>query len=170
MKTAVFSLIAVILSFNVFAMEIKSSVFDSSGYIPDRYTCDVQNISPAITWSGVPDQAKSLVFICDDLDASFKVWVHWLVYNIPVSLQGFKEGATVAELAKQGVMAGRNDFGNLGYGGPCPPPGKPHRYNFKLYALDVVLKLEEGATKKELVIAMQGHIIAEARLIGLYQR
>ena len=170
MKKAVFLLIAAALSFNAFAMEIESSVLSHGGYIPDRYTCDAQDVSPAITWSGVPANCKSLVLICDDSDASFKIWVHWLIYNIPVSLTGFKEGVTIAELKEQGAIAGRNDFGKLGYGGPCPPQGKPHRYNFKLYALDTTLSFEQEVTKKELVIAMQGHIIAEARLLGMYQR
>jgi len=170
MKKLVFFLIAALVSVNVFALEIKSDVFEKKGYIPVRYTCDAQNFSPPLSWADAPSSAKSFVLICDDPDAPFQTWVHWVVFNIPADVTGFKENITVEELISAGIIQGVNDFGKIGYGGPCPPQGKPHRYFFKLYALDVNLPLEEGATKKEVIAAMQGHIAAEAKIVGLYQR
>lgn len=157
-------------SVQAFGLDIESSVFESGGYIPDRYTCDAQDFSPAIAWSDVPDDTKSFVLICDDPDAPFKVWVHWALFNIPVKIRELKENISDSELSSLGIVKGINDFGTLGYRGPCPPQGKPHRYFFKLYALDVNLSLEEGATKSELIAAMQGHIIAEAKIVASYQR
>lgn len=162
--------IAAIAAGSALAMDIESDVFENKGFIPDRYTCDAQNYSPSLFWKNVPAKTESFVLICDDPDAPFKTWVHWLLFNIPGSFREIRENISAKELAEEGVSAGINDFGKLGYGGPCPPAGKYHRYFFKLYALDTALSLEEGATKKEIIRAMQSHILAESRLIGLYQR
>jgi hypothetical protein len=153
-----------------FALDITSEVFGLNDYIPDRYTCDAQNFSPPLSWSGVPENAKSLVLICDDPDAPFKTWVHWVLINIDPEVRGLSENISPEELKNLGIIQGKNDFGSLGYGGPCPPPGGAHRYFFKLYALDTTLSLQEGVGKKEVIDAMQGHVIAETKIVGLYQR
>jgi len=168
-KVIPFLLIA-FMAHTAFAFELQSEVFENKGYIPDRYTCDAQDFSPPLSWSDIPENTKSLVLICDDLDASFKIWVHWVAFNIPPEVEGVKEGISKEELTELSIVEGINDFGKVGYQGPCPPSGKAHRYSFRLYALDTTLALEEGASKKDLIEAMQGHIIAEAKLIGLYQR
>lgn len=155
----------------VYAMEIKSDVFKDGGYIPRDYTCQGKNISPALSWKDVPAGTKSFVLICDDPDAPMGDWVHWVIFNIPAGLTGFADNVSQsADLAKD-TIEGKNDFGNNSYGGPCPPPGKPHRYFFKLYALDTEkLTLGANATKKDLLEAMEGHIIAQAKVIGMYKR
>jgi hypothetical protein len=153
-----------------FCLEIKSSAFENGGYIPEKYTCDSVDISPPLSWSDVPPNTKSFVLICDDPDAPYGVWVHWVIFNIPADQSELKEGISKKGVLEKGIIQGINDFGNIGYGGPCPPPGKSHRYFFKLYALDTTLDLEEGATKKSVVEQMKGHIIAETKIVGLYQR
>ncbi len=170
MKILLTFLAIIFVSLNAFALEIVSDVFESNGYIPDRYACDAQDFSPFLSFRDVPEGTKSLVLICDDPDAPFKVWVHWVLFNIPKEVTELKENITAEEMKSLGIIAGVNDFGKLEYKGPCPPAGKPHRYFFKLYALDTQLPLEAGAAKKEIVKAMEGHIIAEAKVVGLYQR
>jgi len=170
MKKIIFFIIASIISVNAFALDIKSGAFENKGYIPDRYTCDAQNFSPYVYWKDIPSKAKSLVLICDDPDAPFKIWVHWVVFNIPVKVKEFKENIGREGIKALEAVEGLNDSGILGYKGPCPPAGKAHRYIFSLYALDITLNLKEGATKNEVVEAMKGHIIAEAKTTGLYQR
>jgi len=158
------------VSFNVFALDIKSSVFENKGYIPERYTCSAQNISPSLSWEAAPSNTKSFVLICDDPDAPYKTWVHWVVFNIPGDMNTVNEGITREQMGSLGIVQGANDFGQAKYGGPCPPQGKPHRYFFRLYALDKVLSLKEGAAMKDIIKAMQGHIIAETKMFGFYQR
>ena len=170
MKKVISFLLIAFMAHTAFAFELGSEVFENKGYIPDRYTCDAQDFSPPLSWSGVPENAKSLALICDDPNASFKIWVHWVAFNILPEAGGLKEGISKEELTELSIVEGINDFGKVGYQGPCPPSGKAHRYSFRLYALDTTLALEEGASKKDLIEAMQGHIIAEAKLIGLYQR
>lgn len=167
---AVFFIIAAFISVNAFALEIKSSVFENKGYIPERYTCTTQNISPSLLWEGAPSNTKSFVLICDDPDAPYKTWVHWVVFNIPGDMSSIKEDIAKEQMGSLGILQGANDFGEAKYGGPCPPQGKPHRYFFRLYALDKLLSLKEGAAKKDVVEAMQGHIIAETKMFGFYQR
>ena len=150
-----------------YALDIESNAFKNGKYIPTKYTCQGQDLSPFLQWSDIPSQTKSFALICDDPDASFGTWVHWVVYNIPLDVVFFNENASSLN---DTIIQGINDFKRVGYAGPCPPKGKPHRYFFKLYALDAVLELEQGATKKELIEAMSGHIIAQAKLIGLYKR
>jgi len=150
-------------------MIIMSSAFQEGGMIPARYTCDGQDVSPPLSWNGLPDNAKSLVLISDDPDAPMGTWVHWVVYNIPPDMTGFEEGISKDTLAHKGAVHGMTDFRRQEYGGPCPPSGT-HRYYFKLYALDTPLELGPGATKKQVEAAMQGHVLVQAQLMGRYAR
>jgi Raf kinase inhibitor-like YbhB/YbcL family protein len=159
------------IQFKGAAMQIISSAFNPNGSIPRQYTCEGANISPPLAWSGVPSKAKSLVLIVDDPDAPdpaapLRIWVHWVLYNLPVSGLGLDEA--VQELPA-GTLEGTNDWEVTGYGGPCPPIGR-HRYFHKLYALDVALPNLYEPDKKTLEQAMQGHIVAEAQVIGTYHK
>lgn len=154
-------------------LSLTSSAFDNGEEIPSKYTCEGENISPPLAWAGVPEQAQSLVLIVDDPDApdprSPKItWVHWVVYNIPVDTTGFSQSASLRSLPS-GSEEGINDWKNQGYGGPCPPIGR-HRYYHKLYALDTPLKKLTNPTKANVLAAMDGHLIAEALLIGTYKK
>jgi len=151
------------------AIKVVSSAFQEGGMIPADYTCDGKDISPPLSWSGVPEQAVTLALICDDPDAPLGTWVHWVLYNLPASVRELPAGVPPDERLANGALQGRNDFRRLGYGGPCPPGGT-HRYYFKLYALDKALDLKPGATKKELLKAMEGHVLAEGQLMGRYKR
>lgn len=151
------------------ALEITSNSFPKEGYIPAKYTCDSLNISPSFYWEGAPHNTKSFVLIGDDPDAPFKTWVHWIVFNIPLEITSLEENFSQAESLPAGIIQGMNDFGKNGYGGPCPPAGKAHRYFFKLYALDTELSLNEEANKKDVLREMQGHILAETKIVGLYE-
>ncbi|MBI2653981.1 YbhB/YbcL family Raf kinase inhibitor-like protein [Candidatus Woesearchaeota archaeon] len=144
-------------------MKITSSAFVNNGVMPSEFTCDGEDLSPLLSISDVPSNAKSLVLIMDDPDAPVGTWDHWIVFNMPASTKEIPKGT------EPDGIAGRNSWGRTGYGGPCPPSGT-HRYFFKLYALDTELNLPEGTTKKEIERAMQGYIIAQAQLIGLYKR
>ena len=153
------------------AMKLTSPVFADSQPIEPKFTCDGEDVSPALAWSNAPAGIRSFALICDDPDAPAGDWVHWVIYGIPATAAGLPEQVATVERLPNGAQQGMNDFGQLGYGGPCPPPGKPHRYFFKLYALDVAtLPLRPHPRKGDLLQAMQGHILAEARLIGTYQR
>ena len=151
------------------ALEISSSAFSEGEMIPTRYTCDGPDISPELSWKGVPEAARSLALICDDPDAPMGTWIHWVLFNIPASANGLTAEIPSDATLGNGARHGTNDFRRLGYGGPCPPGGT-HRYFFKLYALDAELNLESGVTNAELLDTMQGHILAEARLMGTYKR
>lgn len=144
-------------------MEIISSVFKNGEAIPKKYTCDGMDLSPPLKFKNVSEDTKSLALIVDDPDAPMGTWVHWVVWNMEASINGISEGEQIK------AEKGKNDFGKLNYGGPCPPRGT-HRYYFKLYALDKLLNLREGSSKKQLEKAMEGHIIEEAQLVGLYSR
>ncbi len=150
-------------------LQITSTAFSEGGMIPKRYTCDETDVSPDLSWSGVPEETKSLALICDDPDAPVGTWVHWVLFNIPAGENGIQPEVAPEATLPNGAKHGTNDFRRLGYGGPCPPGGT-HRYFFKLYALDTVLSLESGATKAQLEDAMRGHILAEAQLMGKYKR
>lgn len=145
-------------------IQMTSNAFNSGGTIPKRYTCDADNVSPPISWTSLPQGIKSLALIVDDPDAPGGIWVHWVLYNLPGELSGINEGV------KNLGMDGYNDFNKLGYGGPCPPKGSTHRYYFKLFALDTLLDLKPGASKRVLERAMQGHILAQGQLVGKYAR
>ena len=150
-------------------MKIQSPAFTAAQPIPQKFTCDGADQSPALTWSEAPQGTKSFALIADDPDAPAGTWVHWVIFNLPASTHGLPESVPKSDSAAGGVQ-GRNDFGNIGYGGPCPPPGKPHRYFFKLYALDGNLDLKSGAKKRDVERAMQGHVLANAELVGTYAR
>jgi len=154
-------------------MKLTSTVFADHQSIPKVYTCEGKDVSPPLAWSGVPAQAKSLALIVDDPDAPDPAaprmtWVHWVLYDIPVAASGLPQGVTSNALPK-GTLEGRNDWDRTGYGGPCPPVGR-HRYFHKLYALDTVLPDLQDPDKAALEQAMKGHIIAEAQLVGTYQK
>jgi Raf kinase inhibitor-like YbhB/YbcL family protein len=153
------------------SMNITSSAFAQNGSIPKQYTCEGKDISPPLTWSGAPANAKSLVLIVDDPDAPDPAaprmtWVHWVVYNLPPSSTGLPEAVKTLPAS---ALDGLNDWERTGYGGPCPPIGR-HRYFHKLYALDRLLPDLGRPTKQKLEQAMKGHIVAQAQLIGTYQK
>ncbi|MDX1707615.1 MAG: YbhB/YbcL family Raf kinase inhibitor-like protein [Desulfobacterales bacterium] len=151
------------------ALVITSSAFAEGQAIPSRYTCDGTDVSPDLTWSGVPETVASLALICDDPDAPMETWVHGVLFNIPGNAAGLPAEIPPDATLENGARHGKNDFGKLGYGGPCPPGGT-HRYFFKLYALDTGLELHSGITKAQLLSAMEGHILAEGQLMGTYSR
>jgi Raf kinase inhibitor-like YbhB/YbcL family protein len=151
-------------------MQLTSPAFSEGGSIPAPHTCDGDNLSPALKWTGVPSGAKSLALIADDPDAPPGTWVHWVLYDLTSATTELPEAMPRSQYLPGGAKQRLNDFKHLGYGGPCPPPGKAHRYFFKLYALDRVIDLKPGATKKELEAAMEKHILAEGQLIGIYKR
>lgn len=145
-------------------MQLTSSAFSEGSAIPVQYTGDGKDDSPPLKWTGAPSDTKSFALICDDPDAPRGTWVHWVLFDLP---------GTTSELPAGGShlgVRGKNDFRRLGYGGPAPPPGKPHRYFFKLYALNAELILPEGATRAQAESAMKGHVLAEAQLMGKYGR
>ena len=151
------------------SISIVSTAFRHDGEIPPKYTCDGDNVSPPLSWGEVPGNTKSLALVCDDPDAPHQ-FAHWLVYNIPPDVTVLQEGIPMGELIEDRAMQGKNDFGDVGYGGPCPPSGSAHHYHFTLYALDTVLDLEAGAEKQELENAMGGHVLGQGKLVGIYQR
>jgi Raf kinase inhibitor-like YbhB/YbcL family protein len=146
-------------------IELTSTAFSEGATLPTPHTGDGADTSPPLAWSDPPANTTSFALICDDPDAPRGTWVHWVLFNLSADTRVLKEAAEPA-----GATQGTNDFGNLGYGGPAPPKGKPHRYFFKLYALDTTLELPAGATKAQVVDAMKGHILAEGQLMGKYQR
>ncbi|WKZ18398.1 MAG: YbhB/YbcL family Raf kinase inhibitor-like protein [Candidatus Jettenia sp. CY-1] len=150
-------------------IEIKSPAFEEGGMIPQKYTCDGEDISPPLSWNSVPNGTKSLALICDDPDAPMGTWVHWVLFNLPANIQGLLENRPHQKTLENGAKQGITDFKKIGYGGPCPPSGT-HRYYFKLYALDTEINLDAGITKQQLLKAMEGHIIAEGQLMGKYKR
>ncbi|MBI4846840.1 MAG: YbhB/YbcL family Raf kinase inhibitor-like protein [Candidatus Omnitrophica bacterium] len=152
------------------ALEIKSSAFKNNETIPKEYTSQGPDISPPLSWTGAPKEAKAFALICDDPDAPGGNWVHWVIYNIPGNTASLDKAVPPSGVLANGVKQGKNDFGRIGYGGPMPPPGKPHRYFFKLYALDAKLELEPGLIKEELLKRMKAHILKEAQLIGVFKR
>ncbi|HVW02969.1 MAG TPA: YbhB/YbcL family Raf kinase inhibitor-like protein [Planctomycetaceae bacterium] len=151
-------------------MQLESSAFSASERIPEEYTGDGSNMSPPLSWSHPPYGTQSLALICEDPDAPRGIWSHWVLYNLPAETQEIP-----AELAQKGDLddgarQGKNDFGKLGYGGPAPPPGKPHRYFFKLYAIDTILNLAAGATRAQVLRAIEGHVLDSGELMGSYGR
>jgi Raf kinase inhibitor-like YbhB/YbcL family protein len=151
-------------------LQLTSIAFENGQPIPKRHTGDGEDISPSLAWSDPPKETKTFALICDDPDAPGGTRVHWVVFNLPADARELAEGVPTSATLTNGAKQGTNDFGNHGYGGPAPPRGKPHRYFFKLYALDRTLDLAAGATKDRLLAACQGHILAEAPLMGKYQR
>ncbi|HOK08321.1 MAG TPA: YbhB/YbcL family Raf kinase inhibitor-like protein [Candidatus Hydrogenedens sp.] len=151
-------------------LTITSSAFKMGSPIPKKYTGDGPDLSPPLNWEGVPEGTKSLALISDDPDAPVGTWVHWVIFNIPPTEKGLPEGVPKQNTLSNGAKQGTNDFRKIGYNGPAPPPGKPHRYYFKLYALNVVLDLPAGSKKADLLKAMEGHILASSEYMGTYQR
>ncbi len=149
-------------------MQLASQAFADGHDIPREFTCDGIDVSPPLGWSGAPPGTAAFALIADDPDAGS--FVHWLVYDIPPGATGLDRAVSPGGQLPGAAKEGRNGFGRTGYGGPCPPKGKPHHYSFRIYALDTPLNLETGATKKSIERAMEGHILAEGRLAGTYER
>lgn len=151
-------------------LSISSPAFQDGERIPAKYTCQGQDISPPLKWSQVPNETQSLALILDDPDAPSGVFTHWVIFNLPPDSRELPEAVPAASQLPSGALQGKNDFGKIGYGGPCPPPGYPHRYRFTLYALNRQLDLKAGSSKKQALNAMEGHILAQGQLTGTYQR
>jgi Raf kinase inhibitor-like YbhB/YbcL family protein len=151
------------------AFSVKTTAFSEGGLIPKKYTCDGADISPALMWSGVPAGTQSLALIADDPDAPVGTWTHWIIWNIPRG-DALPEDVAKTQGLKNQAQQGTNDFKRIGYGGPCPPPGKAHRYFFKLFALDTQLALKAGASRSELEKAMKAHVLSQAEVMGRYGR
>jgi Raf kinase inhibitor-like YbhB/YbcL family protein len=152
------------------SFQITSTAFSSGASIAKNCTCDGPDVSPSLNWTGAPAGTQSFALIADDPDAPAGTWVHWVLYNLPANATELPEGVKKQEQLPDGTLQGRNDFRKVGYNGPCPPPGKPHRYFFKLYALNAKLTLKAGATKNDVESAMKGHILAQTELMGKYGR
>jgi Raf kinase inhibitor-like YbhB/YbcL family protein len=148
---------------------LETRAFPKGGEIPSKYTCSGDDVSPALTWSGAPKGTKSFALIVDDPDAPSGTFTHWIVYDLPAGAQQLPENVSKTD-DLSGGRQGRNDFRRVGYGGPCPPPGKAHRYFFRLFALNTALNLPAGAAKGDVEGAMRGHVIAQAELMGKFAR
>jgi Raf kinase inhibitor-like YbhB/YbcL family protein len=151
------------------AFQITTSAFRDGGSIPQKFTCDGTDVSPALTWSDPPPGTRSLAIIADDPDAPGGTWVHWVIYDLPPDTRKLPEAVARDSQLSNGALQGRNDFGKIGYNGPCPPRGSAHRYVFKLYALNSRTGLRGGATKAELERVIKGHILVQAQLVGKFQ-
>jgi Raf kinase inhibitor-like YbhB/YbcL family protein len=148
------------------SISVSSQAFSSGGAIPGRFTCSGADVSPPLSWAAVPDGAKSLALTVIDPDAPGRAFVHWVIFNLPPATSDLSEGAT----PPGGGVQGRNDFGTYGYRGPCPPPGQTHHYQFKVYALDSVTSLPEGASNSALQNVIKGHILAAGEIVGTFKR
>jgi Raf kinase inhibitor-like YbhB/YbcL family protein len=151
-------------------MTLASRAFKEGAMIPKQHTGEGADVSPALSWSNAPAGTAAFVLVCDDPDAPVGNWVHWVLYDIPADLAALDEGVPRKDTVLGSAKQGRTDFRNNYYQGPMPPPGKPHRYVFKLYAIDRATGLPPGATKEKVLKAIEGHVLAEAQLMGLYQR
>ena len=151
------------------SIKVKSTAFKDGELIPSKYTCDGVNVSPPLSWSSLPANAKTVAMIVDDPDAPGKTWVHWVIYDLPTSMNSLAENVPKEEKLVAGGKQGTNDFRKIGYGGPCPPSGT-HRYYFKIYALDAATSLAPAATSDQLSKAMEGHVVAQGQLMGRYKR
>ena len=149
------------------AVEVTSHAFEDSAEIPARYTCDGLDVSPPLSWDSVPDSTQSLALIADDPDAPGGTFVHWVIYELPPDTRRLPEDVPNRQTLPSGAAQGVNGAGSIGYMGPCPPSGS-HRYFFKVYALDTELGLGGGATKEDVLSAMEGHVLGEGRLMGTY--
>ena len=151
-------------------LELQSRDIAEGEPIAAVFTCSGRNISPQLEWEDVPPDTQSFVLICDDPDAPTGTWVHWVLYNIPAQVRELDQGVSTAEVLDDDGRQGLNDFQQFGYGGPCPPPGRPHRYVFTLYALDASLPLAGPVRKEQVVAAMQTHVLGKASLTGTFKR
>jgi len=152
------------------SLTISSPSFTNRGAIPKKFTCDGGDLSPQLSWTDSPDGTKSFALLVDDPDAPVGNWNHWAMWNSPAKLRSLPEGLSKNAHLPDGSEQGMNDFHKPGYNGPCPPAGKPHRYFFKLFALDTKLALKGEAGKPELEAAMKGHTLAQAEWMGTYKR
>jgi len=152
------------------SLRLASEAFGEGTPIPARHTADDRDASPPLSWTDAPEGTKSFALVCDDPDAPAGTWVHWVLYNVPGSRRKLEEGVPALADLPDGSRQGVNDFRRVGYGGPSPPPGKAHRYYFRLYALDGSLEVTAQPRKGEVISAMKGHVLAEAQLMGTYQR
>ena len=151
-------------------LSVSSAAFQEGERIPSKYTCQGQDVSPPLAWSESPVGTQSFALIMDDPDAPGSVFTHWVLFNIPSDSHELPEAVPTQDQLPSGALQGKNDFGRIGYGGPCPPPGRPHRYQFTIYALDQPLGLKAGSSKRQVLDAMQHHILAQHQLTGMYQR
>lgn len=173
------SLIVLLPSYNPFThfenkeikmeINIESRNFEEGGFIPSKYTCDGENISPQLSWTCSVEGVKTYAIIVEDPDVPGGDFTHWIVYNIPSWINSMMENTTPAKNIPDEILMGTNDFGRIGYGGPCPPSGI-HRYFFRIYGLNTAVHLDSGAMKKEVMKKIEGHIIARGELMGKYQR
>lgn len=159
-----------LFSAQAFAFQLETAAFKDKEKIPAKYTCDGENVSPPLVWTELPKGTQSLALIADDPDAAAGTWVHWVLYDIPASVTHLAEGIPNTETLPDDSKHGITDFREVGYKGPCPPPGAAHRYVFKLYALSKPLNIPPKASKAEVLMAMNGNVLAEAKLAGNYQR
>jgi Raf kinase inhibitor-like YbhB/YbcL family protein len=150
-------------------MKLSSPAFSDGALIPAQYTCTGDDFSPPLAWSDIPAGAKSLALIADDPDAPVRTWVHWVIFNLPVTEAGLPQGVKGEKQLAGGGTQGTNSWRRIGYGGPCPPSGT-HRYFFKLYALDTTMSLGNNTAAEDLQAAMKGHILAETQLMGRFKR
>lgn len=151
-------------------IQLTSPVFEAGDAIPDKYTCEGANVSPPLEWGEAPDQVESLVLICDDPDAPGGIWSHWVLYDIPPNQTGLGEDVPPEANLSWGGVQGRNDFGDIGYGGPCPPQGSTHRYYFRLYGLDEKLEMPPGASRGQMLDRIEDHIVVQSELVGRFNR
>jgi len=151
-------------------LSLTSTAFEDGGNIPAKYTCDGEDISPPLEWGEPPEGTRAFALILDDPDAPSGVFTHWVMFNIPPDSRRLEEAIPAHSQLASGARQGKNSSGQTGYGGPCPPSGRPHHYQFNLYALDQPLDLKAGVSKKETTGAMRGHILAQGRLTGIYRR
>ena len=150
-------------------MELTSAAFQDRGTMPSRHTCDGQDISPTLSWSGVPAGTQSFAVILDDPDVPAGAFTHWVIFNIPADMLELEEAIPDSPQLANGAQQGENGFGSVGYRGPCPPSGASHHYHFTIYALDITLELTASVTKAQLLNAMQGHVLAQGELVAVYQ-
>jgi len=151
-------------------LDVSSTAFEDGGRIPVKYTCSGEDVSPDLQWSRGPPATESYALVVDDPDAPGGPFTHWTIFNIPANVTRLTEGVAASGRLDDGSTQGKNHFGRIGYGGPCPPAGKPHHYHINVYALDTRLRLGPGVSKDDLLKAMNGHILAQGELIGIYGR
>lgn len=152
------------------AMTLRSEAFEQGELIPAKYTCQGDGMSPPLNWGGMPRQTGSYALIAEDPDAPHGIFTHWVIFDLNANTAHLGEGVPLVPQLPDGAIQGTNSFGKLGYGAPCPPPGPAHRYRFTVYALDVMLHLTPGVSREQLQGAMQGHILDQGSLVGLYAR
>ncbi len=152
------------------ALQLTSAAFADGETIPEKYTCAGEDVSPPLSWGDPPEGTESFALIVDDPDAPMGTWVHWVLHNLPADWRSLPESVPAEDQLSDGALHGTNSWERRDYGGPCPPSGSTHRYVFKLFALNTKLDLKAGATKQQLLEAMEGHVLAQGQLIGRFGR